>query len=248
MADEQADAVVEHPTWMGDVRSCFSETDIQHMSCKGIDLSSYEAVVGNAVGIYAQTQSGAMPPDGPRWSPNKVQTFLNWITDNYPVGAPAAVSGVRGLFAEFAAAPRVRKEITMLDAGEVATLRQAFEGVMARDPSAPDSYFAIAGIHWFPAIDHNPNFHCLHHENRFLAWHRIHLKRFEEALRSVPGCGDVTLPYWDITSPLPARNQSLLCRRYLSQHGPVQDLGRDHRVHGADAVEALQRELLANSR
>src|SRR5262249_19553003 len=44
----------------------------------------------------------------------------------------------------------------------------------------------------------------LHHENRFLAWHRLHLKRFEDALRSVPGCSDVTLPYWDITTRPPA--------------------------------------------
>jgi tyrosinase len=31
----------------------------------------------------------------------------------------------------------------------------------------------------------------------------VYLKSFEDALRSVPGCQDVTLPYWDVTTPLP---------------------------------------------
>ena len=29
------------------------------------------------------------------------------------------------------------------------------------------------------------------------------MRRFEDALRSVPGCADVTIPYWDITSQPP---------------------------------------------
>jgi len=33
--------------------------------------------------------------------------------------------------------------------------------------------------------------------------HRVYLKIFEDALRSVPGCENVTLPYWDITTPIP---------------------------------------------
>jgi len=31
----------------------------------------------------------------------------------------------------------------------------------------------------------------------------VYMKRFEDALRSVPGCEDVTMPYWDITTPPP---------------------------------------------
>jgi hypothetical protein len=27
--------------------------------------------------------------------------------------------------------------------------------------------------------------------------------RFEDALRSVPGCESVTLPYWDVTTSIP---------------------------------------------
>jgi hypothetical protein len=69
---------------------------------------------------------------------------------------------------------------------------------MQRDPDDPNSYFALAGLHWYPEPSH-----CKHHESRYNPWHRAYLKRFEDALRTVPGCEDVTIPYWDITGPLP---------------------------------------------
>jgi tyrosinase len=31
----------------------------------------------------------------------------------------------------------------------------------------------------------------------FPLWHRAYLLRLENALRSIPGCQDVTLPFWD---------------------------------------------------
>jgi tyrosinase len=68
---------------------------------------------------------------------------------------------------------------------------------MNRDPSQADSYFVLAGIHGLPQA------WCLHHEDRFNPWHRVYLRDFEDALRSIPGCQDVTLPYWDLTTPLP---------------------------------------------
>jgi len=205
VTDTDNDPLVEHPTWFGEVRNFFAPDDIVHMAAKGIDLCTYSGVVANAVSIYGQTQSGSMPPDGyPQWSANRVQSFLNWITDNYTVGMPPPPTAAPRMLTAAAAAPeRIRKEVTSLDAAEVAALKTAFAGVMARDPSQADSYFAIAGVHWFPAIDQNPLFHCLHHENRFLPWHRLHLKRFEDALRSVMGCGSVTLPYWDFTTSIP---------------------------------------------
>jgi len=199
------DLLIEHPTWFEHIRLFFTQTDIDHMGAKGVDLATYHGVVANAASIYAQTQSGAMPPgDANKWSPNRVQTFLNWITDNYPLGTPPQPKPAKLKLMAFAAASRVRKEVSTLNADEVAKLTTAFKGVMGRDPSQPDSYFAIAGLHWYPAIDQNSLFHCLHHENRFLHWHRFHLKRFEHALRSVPGCADVSLPYWDVTTRIPA--------------------------------------------
>ena len=72
---------------------------------------------------------------------------------------------------------------------------------MERSPDDPTSYFALAGEHGLP------HSWCMHHENRFEPWHRVYLKQFEDALRSVPGCEDVTLPYWDVTTPLPDQLQ-----------------------------------------
>jgi tyrosinase len=205
VANSADDPVVQHPTWYGQIRDFFTATDIDHMGAKGIDLGTYNGVVDNAVSIYSQTQAGSMPPGNP-WSQNRAQTFLNWITDNYPLGTPPPPAVTRAKLATFAAAaaPRLRKDVTSLGDPEIAALKKAFAGIIARQPSQPDSFFAIAGVHWFPAIDQNPQFHCLHHENRFLPWHRFHLKRLEDALRSVPGCADVTLPYWDITTTIPS--------------------------------------------
>jgi hypothetical protein len=95
----------------------------------------------------------------------------------------------------------VRKNVTSLTAQEFETLKTAFTGVMERSPDDPTSYFALAGEHGLP------HSWCMHHENRFEPWHRVYLKQFEDALRSVPGCEDVTLPYWDVTTPLPDQLQ-----------------------------------------
>jgi tyrosinase len=205
VANSDNDPLVEHPTWFGQIRNFFNDIDIAHMAAKGIDLGTYDGVVANAVSIYGQTQSGTMPPDPlPKWSANRVQTFLNWLTDNFPLGTPVPAPPDTKMAGLVAAAARLRKDVSDLSDPEIALLKKAFAGVMARDPKQPDSYFAIAGVHWYPAIDQNRSFHCLHHENRFLPWHRLHLKRFEDAMRSVPGCADVTLPYWDVTAELPA--------------------------------------------
>jgi len=225
VADTDQDALVEHPTWFGVIRYFFTAIDIEHMGAKGIDLGTYDGVVANALSIYAQTSSGNMPLGGQKWSKNRVQSFLNWITDKFPLGVPSQPSVA--LRDAIAIAPRLRKELANLSAAEIELLKAAFAGVLSRDPKSDASYYAIAGVHWFPAIDHNSQFHCLHHENRFLAWHRLHLKRFEDALRSVPGCGNVTLPFWDITTPVP----SVLYQAPFAQYALQMPIG-----HGYDPL------------
>ena len=42
--------------------------------------------------------------------------------------------------------------------------------------------------------------YCNHGNILFPTWHRVYLLKLEEALQSIPGCKDVTLPYWDETS------------------------------------------------
>jgi tyrosinase len=228
LADTDDDPLVQHPTWFGQVRNFFTQTDIDHMGPKGVDLATYDGVVGDARSIFNQTRSGRMPPGGPRWSANRVQTFSNWMDDKFPRGTALPPPAAQLLRATAEAAPgRVRKEVTTLSANEVTALKTAFTGIMARDPAQQDSYFVIAGYHWFPAKDFNRSFHCLHHEDRFLAWHRLHLKRLEDALRSVPGCADVTLPYWDISTPIPP---------LLAQQPFAQYQANGHVGHGYDPL------------
>jgi tyrosinase len=195
-----SDGVVTNPTYMANIRSFFRQEDIDHMAAKGIDLSTYDGVKRNAVTIFVHTAppNADMPPDAEgKWSADQSQTFKNWITTGYPLGTATAPTvppePVTGVPAE-----RVRKDVTTLGDTEIATLKQAFEGLMSRDPDADDSYYAIAGVHGLPGS------WCLHHEDRFNPWHRVYMKVFEDALRSVPGCADVTMPYWDFETPLPA--------------------------------------------
>ena len=195
MATQDDDPVVPNPTWLGNIRYFFNSDDIGCMKPRGIDLSSYTDVKSHAFNIYLQTQNGNMPLGGPPWSANRVQTFLNWINTKYPMGAPAP----QALAAADAAAPgaRVRKNINALSQAELDTLIQAFRGIMSLDPTDTNSYYYVASVHGVPLL------YCMHHVPPFTAWHRIYMKMFEDALRSVPGCENVTLPYWDVTTLAP---------------------------------------------
>jgi tyrosinase len=195
--DEQ---VVDNPTYMGDIRNFFEQVDIDHMAPKGIDLGTYAGVKQHAHPIFTHTAPpGAdMPPEPERkWSAARSQTFKNWILAGYPVGTATVSTKPRALL-EAAAAGRMRKNVANLSQPEVDALRTAFNGIMKKDPTDPNSYYAIASVHGLPQA------YCLHHEDRFNPWHRVYLKVFEDALRSVPGCENVTLPYWDIKTPVPA--------------------------------------------
>ncbi len=200
--DGVADQVVASPTYMADIRFFFRPVDVDHMGAKGIDLGTYDDVKKNALAVFAHTAppNADMPPDAPgKWSAERSQTFKNWIINGFPLGSatPPATGTSPTNGAPGAPADRVRKNVTSLSAQEIETLKTAFTGLMNRDPSQTDSYFVLAGIHGLPQA------WCLHHEDRFNPWHRVYLRDFEDALRSIPGCQDVTLPYWDLTTPLP---------------------------------------------
>ncbi|HLK17080.1 MAG TPA: tyrosinase family protein [Fimbriimonadaceae bacterium] len=188
---------VQHPTWYANVRGMFRSPDISCMRGQGIDLASYADVSDHAGDIYQQVAEGNMPMGGPAWTSDKVATFKNWMDDGYPKGTPMPIA-----IAQLAASNpnlRTRKDITTLSGPELDKLKAAFTAIMAREPSDPNSYFAQAAIHWYPA----PNTYCMHHVPGYNPWHRAYMLSFENALRSVPGCEDVTLPYWDITTPFP---------------------------------------------
>jgi tyrosinase len=197
------DQVVDNPTYMGDIRFFFEQMDIDHMKSRNIDLSTYDGVKKHAGAIYVQTAPPHpnMPPEKDRqWSAARSLTFKNWILAGYPVGTAVAQTGPA--MAAAAAATRVRKNVTKLSQPEVDKLKAAFTGIMQKGTSDAQSYYALASIHGLPQS------YCLHHVDPFNPWHRVYLKLFEDALRSVPGCADVTLPYWDITTPIPALLQT----------------------------------------
>jgi hypothetical protein len=199
-----ADVVVDAPTYMRDIRHFFDGVDLEHMLARGIDLTTYPALRAAATRVFQHTRppNADMPPDpARRWSQERSTTFRNWITAGLPLGTPDTAPVQPGT------GDRIRKDARDLTDDEITTLRTAFQGLMDRPgdavtdraPTADDNYFGWASVHGLP----DP-FECLHHEDRFLPWHRPMLIGFEDALRSVPGCEHVTLPFWDITAEPPA--------------------------------------------
>jgi len=188
------------PTWYGVIRNYFTTRDIEHMRVQGFDLASYDAVKNHAGEIYQQVAAGNMPPGNP-WASVWVANFLQWMTAGFPKGTPPATMPATALRAleNATSTARIRKDVTTLKDPELAALKKAFTAIMAKDPTDPNSYFVQAGYHWLPA----PNTYCMHHVPGYNPWHRAYLLNFENVLRSVPGCEDVTLPYWDITTPFP---------------------------------------------
>ena len=73
-------------------------------------------------------------------------------------------------------------------------------------PNDPRSFFALGGFHGEPFRGPGKTDsqywggYCHHGNVLFPTWHRMYVLKLEEALRSVRGCQDVTLPYWDETS------------------------------------------------
>ena len=190
---------VANPTYMADIRHFFETIDIDHMRNYGINLATYEGVKFNALRVYFRTKEGTMPPEASRkWSEARIETFYNWMRNGYPRGLVAPEAVVPESILPDTPDTRVRKNLADFEPGskDIETLKRAFSGVMALKPDNSNSYFAVAGIHWLPG----PGFFCRHHENAYNPWHRSYLMIFEDALRSIEGCGDVTLPYWDITA------------------------------------------------
>jgi tyrosinase len=108
---------------------------------------------------------------------------------------------------------RVRRSIEDLqreyDAGNrkpLEDLMRAWKGIQEIDPSDPRSYFVLAGYHGEPfrgagwGSSAYWGGYCNHGNILFPTWHRVYLLKLEDALRSIPGCEEVTLPFWDETS------------------------------------------------
>jgi len=199
MPDQWDTEVIAKPNWVEQIQFFFTAGDIQCMS--GMQLDHYERVRFFARQIYGATESGTMPKGAPdrRWNKFRLGTFYNWIKNGSPKTAEdEAVLEKFRVELNPGGPLRMRKDLSTIDpmGEEMEKLKAAFRGIMDRSPGEPNSYFDIAGLHWFPA----PATYCVHEEDRYNPWHRAYLLAFENALRSVPGCEDVTLPYWDIGS------------------------------------------------
>lgn len=84
-------------------------------------------------------------------------------------------------------------------------LIRAWHGIQKLPPSDRNSFFSIAGYHGEPfrgAGWGNASWwggYCNHGNILFPTWHRGYLLRLEEALRTIPGCSDVAMAFWDET-------------------------------------------------
>lgn len=86
---------------------------------------------------------------------------------------------------------------------ELDTLMRAWRGIKALPPTDPHSFFMLGGFHGEPFRGPGSTNsawwggYCQHGTALFPTWHRVYLLKLEEALRSIPGCESVTLPFWD---------------------------------------------------
>jgi tyrosinase len=188
--------VIDSPNWVEHIQWLFTIYDIQEMRFQnvGIDLGTYEGVTGRADDIYEQVSAKAMPAgtDNPKWTDEQIQTFYNWMAkgmpyqENSPGPSPTPAAPLPLPICSFP--PRLRKEVSSVSDEEWSQLIVAFEGIMKKPSCDVQSFYALADRH---------RLYCVHHANHFLPWHRFYVYEFENALRSVPGCENVTLPYWD---------------------------------------------------
>lgn len=191
-------AVIDNPTYMGHIRDFFRPGDISCMKgpdSPGIELGTYLGVKLNAQRIINVVHEQRMPPDGP-WPDDWLTTFSNWVDQGCPRGVAEPIP-----WPDPPQGERIRNDVASIEEGseDHQTLVRAFEGMRSKLVHDPDGYFYIAGIHWLPGPDRA----CRHHENAYNPWHREYLRVFEDAMRKIPGCEEVTLPYWDIRKPVP---------------------------------------------
>jgi len=89
------------------------------------------------------------------------------------------------------------------DRSKLENLIRAFRGIQALPHKDTNSFFYLAGLHGLPYRgpgEKDPKWwggYCWHATVLFPTWHRIYILHFENALRSIPRCQDVTLPFWD---------------------------------------------------
>ena len=132
---------------------------------------------------------------------------------------------------------KVRRSLTELqaaydsnDKGPLEKLVRAWKGIKELPPSDPNSFFMLGGFHGEPFRGPGETDgawwggYCQHGTVLFPTWHRAYLFKVEQALRTIDGCEDVTLPFWDECSD-DSRNNGIprvLTEQYF-EHRRVKD-------------------------
>jgi len=105
----------------------------------------------------------------------------------------------------------------LYDSGEDRSkLIRAFRGIQALSPDDPKSFFHLAGLHGLPFRGPGEKDqewwggYCWHGSALFPTWHRIYILYLENALRSIPRCQDVTLPFWDELANLESTGEPVI--------------------------------------
>ena len=114
---------------------------------------------------------------------------------------------------------RVRRSITDLqddytngNKKPLEDLMRAWKAIKALPADDPHSFSRLGGYHGEPfrgAGWGNSAYwggYCNHGNVLFPTWHRVYLLKLEEALQSVPGCAELTLPFWDEASTASLNN------------------------------------------
>jgi tyrosinase len=107
---------------------------------------------------------------------------------------------------------RIRRSLTDLEReyeagtkGPLEELMRAWKGVKELPWEDQRSFFKIGGFHGEPFRGAGWGVgdglfwggYCHHGNVLFPLWHRAYLYALETALRSIPRCGNVTIPFWD---------------------------------------------------
>jgi tyrosinase len=91
-------------------------------------------------------------------------------------------------------------------------LIRAWKGIIELGHTDPNSFFNIGSLHGEPFRGGGYGSAawwggwCNHGNILFPTWHRAYCLGIEDALRTIEGCEDVALPYWDETGPETAEN------------------------------------------
>jgi tyrosinase len=200
-------SIIVEPIWDKEVQYFFdaqdyncmmhANNDAKNENARTIDLKSYSEVSELSAKIYYYVYYQFMPMGKTKWNQNKLFSFRNWLTHGCPKdNAALEVFKNKQVAIAQDASLRQRKNINDIKKGspEYINLLNAFKGIMDLPNDHPNSFYTLGGIHWYPG-----NTYCEHHIHPFLAWHRAYILQFENALRSIKGCENVTLPYWDIS-------------------------------------------------